>query len=226
MWLFGAPHLVHHDKDIPIQRHKHWALLTYLLLGAHPYPRETLAALLWPAYGQAQALANLRRELSRLHHLVGEFLWCDRSTLAFVPNETLWVDVLTFEHHYTALHQHLLCPHEPCTECFDHLVAAHALYVGDLLAGLSLADCPEFEEWLFFQQETLRNHLFEMLKRLSGEYIARQDHPQAITVTRELLTIDPLYEEGQRRLIWLYTHTGQRTAALRQYQSFFTPDGS
>lgn len=220
IWLFGAPRLVHKEQEAAIQRRKHWALLAYLLLTPRTYPREMLAAYLWPTYSQPQALANLRRELSRLHHLTGNLLSYDRSTVAIFPSEALWVDVLTFDHHYAALHRHSHQPGKLCPECYEHLVAAHALYTGDFLAGISLSDCPEFEEWQFFQQEALRNRFFEILNRLSEHFIALHDYPQAITVSQELLTVDPLYEDGQRRLIWLYAQTGQRSAALRQFHSF------
>jgi DNA-binding SARP family transcriptional activator len=42
------------------------ALLAYLAVTGSPHSREALATLFWPEHDQSSALANLRRELSRL----------------------------------------------------------------------------------------------------------------------------------------------------------------
>jgi DNA-binding SARP family transcriptional activator len=93
------------------------------------------------------------------------------------------------------------------------------LYTGDLLAGLKVRGCPGFEDWLFLQQETQRELLFDVLNRLAVMSAARHDFHAAMACTRELLTLDPLYEEGHRRLMWLYARTGRRGAALRQFRT-------
>ena len=55
-------------------------------------------------------------------------------------------------------------------------------YRGDFLAGFSLADCPEFDDWAFFRREALRGRLMQGLERLvqdknaAGEHFAATAH--------------------------------------------------
>ena len=98
------------------------------------------------------------------------------------------------------------------------LSLAADLYRGDFLAGFSLRDSPAFDDWQFFQAESLRSQLAGVLQRLSACYAEKQEWDSAILVTRRWLSLDPLQEEPHRRLMQLYAQAGQRNAALRQYE--------
>ncbi|TIV62730.1 MAG: SARP family transcriptional regulator, partial [Mesorhizobium sp.] len=56
---------------------------------------------------------------------------------------------------------------EADSRVFEHacnvgpLDAAADIYRGDYLAGFSLPDCPEIEEWIFFRREALRSRLVQ-----------------------------------------------------------------
>ena len=216
-YLLGPPHLERNDLTINIPRRKQWGLITYLLLTHQSHERDALAALFWPTYNQSHARANLRRELARLRNILPElFLNCP-AAVALHAQAQLWVDVWEFQQHVAAVKAHSHAPDAYCAACLDHLRAARALYVDDLLAGFALRDSPGFEEWHFFQQESLRGQLLDVLSGLAQMEMAGGDLNRAIAPLRERLAIDPLHEESHRRLIWLYAHTGQRTAALRQF---------
>lgn len=218
VYLFGPPHVTRHGQPVTIPRRKQWGLLAYLLLTRQPHERDALAALLWPAYSQERARADLRRELARLHRLLPDLLLTTHATVALAPPGQLWVDVWAFEEHLTSVNAHAHRSGEACVACLEHLRAASALYVDDLLAGCTLPDNPEFEEWLFFQQESVRGWLLDALGALAQMEMANGNLSQAIPPLRQRLAIDPLDEESHRQLIWLYVHTGQRAAALRQFQ--------
>ena len=198
-------------------RRKQWGLLTYLLLTRQPHERDALAALFWPTCSQAHARADLRRELARLRSLLPDLLLCRCTEVALRTEPPLWVDVWAFAQHLAAVQTHDHPSGIYCAACLEHLRAARALYTGDLLAGYTLAASPAFEEWHFFQQESLRSQLLEVLSNLAALEMAGANLAQAIPPLRQRLAIDPLHEESHRQLIWLYTHTGQRTAALRQF---------
>ncbi len=101
--------------------------------------------------------------------------------------------------------------------CLAALAGAAALYRGDFLAGFTLRDSPDFDEWQFFQAETLRRELAEALERLAEGHAATHDWEPAIGYARRWLALDPLQEPAHRELMRLYVAAGQRNAALRQY---------
>ena len=63
-------------------------------------------------------------------------------------------------------------------------------YRGDFLAGFSLADCPEFDDWAFFRREALRGRLMHGLERLVQDKNAAGDHFAATAHAGRLVELD------------------------------------
>ena len=87
------------------------------------------------------------------------------------------------------------------------------------MAGFGLRDSPEFDDWQFFQGETLRRELASALERLVEGHAAGGDMAEAIGFARRWLSLDPLHEPAHRSLMELYHRDGQRNLALRQYRA-------
>jgi DNA-binding SARP family transcriptional activator len=105
-----------------------------------------------------------------------------------------------------------------CSTCLDSLSEAVNLYHNDFLAGFALSDTAAFDEWQFFQGESLRQALVSALERLVSFHTAQGDYEAAIPLTRRRLALDSLHEPAHRQLMQLYEQTGQLAAALRQYE--------
>ena len=60
------------------------------------------------------------------------------------------------QHHHLAARVLLGLRDVLAPECLAHLTAAVELYSEDFLAGFTLPDSPTFDEWQFFQRESLR----------------------------------------------------------------------
>ena len=103
--------------------------------------------------------------------------------------------------------------------CLEPLTAAADLYRGDLLTGFSLPDCPDFDEWHFFQTEGLRQQLALTLERLVIIHISQGTFGLAIPFARRWLGLDPLHEPAHQQLMRLYAWSEQWSAALRQYET-------
>jgi len=227
IYLFGAPRVERDGKTISISRRKTMALLAYLAVTGQPHSREGLATLFWPENDPSSALANLRRDLSRLKRAVGaQALAIDRTQASLNPQTDpsagsglgLWLDVVHFRDRLACVRQHGCASPEGCDDCLAALTEAVELYSGDFMAGFGLPDCIEFDEWQFFQAEGLRQSLAEGLQWLIRFHLTRREYRLAIPYARRWLALDPLHEPAQRELMQLYAWSGQWTAALRQYE--------
>ncbi|MFN2201056.1 MAG: ATP-binding protein, partial [Caldilineaceae bacterium] len=104
--------------------------------------------------------------------------------------------------------------------CIQSLSAAASLYRGDFLAGFSLPDAPEFETWQLLQRESLHRELSGVLDQLANVYAAagRRQYDLAIAYARRWLALDVLNEAAHRTLMRLYAESGDRGAAVHQYE--------
>lgn len=217
--LLGPPRLMREGNPVPVNTRKAIALLTYLVLTGRRHTRETLAALFWPEYDQAHARGTLRNTLYELNKaLGGAGLDINREDIGFAPDERLTVDVIEFRERIDERLGHGHPPAEVCGDCLDGLSQAVELYRDNLLAGFNVDASPEFEQWLLFETERLRGELANALERLSRGLLERGQLEQAIVHARRWLSLDPLDEAAARRVMELLALTGQRTAALQEYQ--------
>ncbi len=203
------------------------ALLAYLALHAGtPFRREALADLLWPEAARAEALHALRQALSRLRRAIGDcaaagghdFLHVTRQTLQFNADSDYWLDVSAFCKAIAATRIH---PHRRlavCQPCMARLEEAAALYRGDLLSGFYLDSLP-FEEWLLTERERLHRQALEVFSQLADSHEACGAYAQAQAYARRQLALEPWREKAQRQLMRALALSGQRGAALAQYES-------
>src|SRR5579859_5758778 len=82
----------------------------------------------------------------------------------------------------------------------------------------SLRDSPGFDDWQFYQADTLRREFASALERLARCHSAQHHFDTAIAYARRWLSLDKLHEPAHRQLMSLYVWAGQRTAALQQYR--------
>jgi DNA-binding SARP family transcriptional activator/predicted ATPase len=219
LFLLGAPRVERNGKSVDLSRRKVLALLIYLAVTRQPQRRDTLATLFWPDSGQEAARASLRRELYTLTSALGEgWIESDREQVTLAAQAAIAVDVEQFRDHLSATRTHGHVPDEVCNACLEPLTAAVALYQGDFLAGFTLSDCPEFDDWQFFHTDSLRRELTGALEKLVRLHRERGEYETAISYARRWLLVDSLHEPVHRLLMQLYAWAGQQTAALRQYQ--------
>lgn len=219
LFLLGPPRIECDGALINLDTRKATALAAYLVITRQRQSRDTLAALLWPEYDQAHARATLRRTLSTLNKaLGGPWLEVDREHIGLNFEAGIWVDVHEFHNYLAECRSHHHPANETCSACLHPLSQAVALYDDDFLAGFSLRDSQNFDDWQFFQADNLRRDLAAALERLVHCYTTLGDLESAIAYARRWLTLDRLHEAAHRLLIQLYAWNGQRGAALHQYR--------
>ncbi len=223
-FLLGVPHIQIGDQEISIQRRKTMGLIAYLAVTGKSQSRDTLAAVFWPEQSQARARANLRHELFMVKEILGaEFLQIERDQVRLDPTLPAWVDVAEFQKSTATVKAHHQTSEESpavqiCSDCHLAIAKALALYAGDFMEGFNLPDCQEFNDWLFFESETLRRMVTEALTWQAEWHSSQNEFDQAILCARRWLAIDSLDESAHRMLMKLYEVSHQHTAALRQYQ--------
>ncbi|MBI3359590.1 MAG: AAA family ATPase [Chloroflexi bacterium] len=219
MHFLGSPRVELDGVPIEVDTRKATALLVYLAVTGESHSREALAALFWPDYDESHARAALRRTLSALNKaLGGAWLNVEREAVGLNRGPDLYLDV---EHFHRLLAECLTHGHpttEACSNCLSPLDQAAALYRGDFLSGFTLRDSPAFDDWQFFQAESLRRELSDALERLTQAQSQNGRIDRAIDSARRWLALDPLHEPAHRQLMQLYAASGQRAAALRQYR--------
>lgn len=221
LYLFGSPQIELDHHPITVDTRKAVALLAYLAVTHKAHNRDALAALLWPEYDQSHAYAALRRTLSALNKALGGYaLAIEREAIGLDDQADVWVDTEQFQHRLAECRTHGHAENVVCARCVEPLTQAVELYREDFLAGFSLRDSGDFDDWTFFQAETLRRDLAGALDRLvrHASRGAQQEYEAAITHARRWIAVDPLHEPAHRELMKLYALAGQRAAALRQYQ--------
>ncbi|GAB4370935.1 MAG: hypothetical protein Kow00121_12060 [Elainellaceae cyanobacterium] len=207
--LFGELSLTYDDRPVAgVSRARSQALLSYLVLNRHtPQPRQRLAFDLWTDSADAQARANLRRELTYLRRAlphVDQFLWIESKTLQWSPTAPFILDVMTFEEALSKV------------EAADSdtkqalLKQAIVLYRGDLLSSCE-------DEWIVPERERLRQQYISALEQLIDQLQTQQDYRQALNYAQQLLHLDVLSEATYCTLMRLYNQNGDRANALQIY---------
>ncbi|MBN1814216.1 MAG: hypothetical protein JXA14_20425, partial [Anaerolineae bacterium] len=198
------------------------ALLTYLAVEAdRPHSREKLAGLLWPERSDRDAIANLRYALSNLRAAIGDraaiedraasppFLLVSRQTIQFNRASDAWVDVEAFAE--------LLASSAPSLSDLEQAVD---LYRGEFLEGFFVGDSVAFEEWALLKREQLGRQVRSALHRLAAMYEQRGEYERALPYVWRQVELDPWQDRARQQLMRLLALSGQRAAALAQYEAF------
>ncbi len=186
---------------------KRLALLTYLAV-AQPHGfqrRDKLVGLFWPESDQEHARAALSTALSHLRRSLGEGVVVTRGTEEVgLDRERFWCDAVAFE---DALDQR-------------DFGRALELYRGDLLEGLFLSGCPEFEKWLDGKRGQLREGAAGAAWKRAQELLAKGLLRDAERMAQRALGLVPTEESEVRRFIEALADAGDRAAAVRFYNRF------
>lgn len=199
--FLGFPEFRLNGRRVELALRKAAALLIYLAEASGPVAREVAATLLWPEADEQATRARLRRTLYKIRIAFGsEIIVATGVSLSLPPALSAEIDTRMFE--------------QACNS--GALDKAAEIHKDDYLAGFSLPDCPQFDEWVFFRRETLRGRLVQALERLVDAKIADGQPRGAVVHATRLAALDPLSESAHRHLIRAHLAAGDRAAAERQ----------
>jgi DNA-binding SARP family transcriptional activator len=196
---------------------KEQELLSYLLInGRRPHSREALAGLLWGDAPTEKAKKYLRHALWRLQNALGALspdaggaLMVEHDWIQLDPRAELWLDVAVFERAFMLVQDSAGAELE--ARAVEALQEAVRLYRGDLLEGC-------YSDWCFYERERLQNMYLTMLDKLTGHCEAMRQFELGLFYGSQILRYDRARERTHRQMMSLQYLSGDRTAALRQYE--------
>ncbi|MCD4686845.1 MAG: AAA family ATPase [Anaerolineae bacterium] len=171
--------------------------------------RAALAQTLWPDDDDQHARAGLRRALAALNETpLAQWIEADRNTICLTANDGLWVDVKHFD---AALND------DPDATALVHAVE---LYRDHFMAGFSLRNSTEFDNWQALNTQIYEQKVTRALHQLVNILLEVGDADAAQTFIQRWLELDPLHEQAQRQYMRVLAATGRRDKALQQFESF------
>ena len=209
--LLGPPTIQLGNQLLPtIRARKARALLYYLSMEEGDHTRAELVGLLWSELSEDRARNNLSTALTELRAVVGDYLTITPQSVGLHPEVATWLDV-------EALKQQLA--QEDAPSDLGQLADTLNLYRGEFLQGFYVRNAYGFESWLLAQREQLRLLVLDGLQRLVGACIEQEEYAIGLTASRRLLALEPWLESAHRQTMWLLACSGQRSAALAQYET-------
>jgi len=214
--VLGPVRIEHGSSVFEPGARREQALLALLAAEARPMSRARLAAMLWPDADEVDARGRMRRLLHEMSSHVGhDALVADRQTVALANEVCVATDLALLRR---SLAQGLYRSHgDASEEVLAALEHATRVAAAEFAEGLALDECDELSAWLERQRESLRQARAQALAQLATQLEGTHRHERALHHAQELVTIDPLDEAAQRRLIRLYAAAGQPRAALQQF---------
>ena len=226
--LLGLFQVLLHSKEVTgFDSDKARALLAYLALESdRPHRREALAGLLWPERPERDARHSLSQLLFNLRSVLGDrpatrdraILTLTRQTVQFNRASEHWLDVAAFTALLDDCEQHAHRRLDLCAPCVGLLHQAVDLYRGGFLEGFSLDSSLPFEEWMVLQQERYHRLAVDALHRLARCHEVRDESERALQCARRIVRLEPWREDVHRQVMRILAVTGQRNAALTQYE--------
>lgn len=193
-------------------------LLCFLLLHrTQPHSREKLAGLLWGDSSTTQSKKYLRQSLWQLQtalepyaQTTGEkLLICEPNWIQINSACALWLDVQEIETAFTLVGT--IPSYELPQTQVEGLKKAVTLYRGDLLEGW-------YQDWCWYERERYQIIYLSLLDKLIAYCEMQKDYEAAINYGIRVLRHDRARECTHQHMIRLYMLSGDRAAALRQFQ--------
>lgn len=219
IFTLGEYRILYKGKSLKFGSRKISALLIYILLNRKTFSRESIASIFWDELNSQDALSNLSRQIyfarNTIPPQVLSFIHKKDILLLDIPGK-VWIDVHELES---------LCSrigHVSKKEKADTLKKIMNIYKGDFLEDFYIKGAEDFSEWLYLEQERLKNKYISTLNNYCKHYIDDGEQKMAVELAKESIRRDPHQEEVHQRLMYLYNSLGQAHLSIKQYEACIT----
>lgn len=217
IYLFGKFSVRQNDRPaVGFDAYKEQELLSYLLLHRNrPHARETLAGLMWGDASTEKSRKYLRQALWHIQTALeacaggSAVLTVEHDWVQLNACVSLWLDVEMFERTFMLMQDRRGA--ELDAERLEVLEAAVQVYRGDLLEGW-------YQDWCLYERERLQNMYLVMLDKLMCFCEAHGKFELGLHYASLVLRHDRAHERTHRQMMTFQYLSGDRTAALRQFE--------
>jgi DNA-binding SARP family transcriptional activator len=204
--LLGTPEVFWDGKPVEIRRRIPRKILYYLAAHEYPIGRSEFLPLFWPELDESSARASLRDNLSKLRvALPDPSLLLTDITKISLDYERLKVDLIEFQKiidlsgrtpWQTPIDKPLPA------ELYPELSRAVSLWRSPhFMAGVTLPDNREYEEWVTNVEKQTQLSLIHVLERLSHHCFVTMNYSDSQKWLHTLLEYDPFNEDYHIQLI-------------------------
>jgi len=206
--LFGGFRLINiNGETLTPSARKAKALLAWLAVNPdQQYPREKLAAVLWPDSDETQGRHSLRQALADLRKVIPDDNGPLHTTKDWIMLDSGQIDVDV--HIFNA-----------CLAAGDEAALDQAIdaYKGEFLEGCN-PHSDSFDEWLATYRADFSVRASAAIEQRLQQLLEQQDYERACYFAVRLLGIEPLQEQAYRALMQAHAGLGNLATALRWYR--------
>jgi DNA-binding SARP family transcriptional activator len=217
--LLGKLEIYKDEELLPsLETRKVEELLCYLLLfRGQTFSREAIADLLWGDINSEQSKNYFRKCLWQLQTRFDTYVESDPERLIITdsdwiqinPNVKLWLDIAGLEEIYLEVQGK--AGQELLETDVEKILPVIEMYRGDLLEGW-------YNDWCLFERERFQYIYLALLDKLMDFFETQRQPELGIRFGNMILRYDRARERTHRRMMRLFYHAGDRTAALRQFE--------
>jgi len=179
------------------------ALLVYLTIERR-ISRDVVTAMFWPESDAESARHALRQSLYHLTKVIGGRDWIEPRAHELRVRPEVEADATSFA---SAIEE-------------EDLDRALGIYRGSFLEGVHLVDLRSWECWVDARRAKWARAFRRACRELLDRRVAERNLAAAIAVAERWVAPDPADDEAQHRLIATLMIAGERTEALRQYETY------
>ena len=182
------------------------------------FSQAQIAKQLWP--DSEDALALVRRRISELRYILepelqkaslSRYILRRSHGYCFNPEADCWVDTEEFaRYEQQGRGSERVGNWSAAIQAYKK---AAQLYQGDFLAG-------DEGDWVHLTRDHWRERYLYLMTCLAECHARLGQYPEAIEICHRALQMDPLYEEGHRRLMLYHCAMGNYALALKVYDDY------
>jgi DNA-binding SARP family transcriptional activator len=173
------------------------------------FTRDYLGNLLWPGSSRKATYSNLRYNLWKINNVFEKYyafpvINSKNDRIAFCEGIKYTLDI---ENLRSFLHQ----------DSLPSVKSVNMIYPGDFLEGFYLKKCLDYNDWIFYERESIQRLYYEILEELLKKYKNKNLFYESIDILKTMLKINPFNEILYQEIIEMFLKKGDKTDALNYY---------
>jgi len=209
--LLGSPDIYFGEERITEKfSSKSLALIFYLVINNNKcFTRDFLGNLLWPGSSKKATYSNLRYNLWKINSNFSKYY--DLPVLNSKNDRIAFCEEISYSLDIQELKKLLVL------DDTSSVKKVNIMYSGDFLEGFYLKKCLEYNDWIFYERESLQRLYYEILECLLNKYKTKNMFYKSVEILKTMLQINPFNENLYQDIIELFLKKGDKRNALNYY---------